>query len=66
MEADIGILGASSAKGGVALWQFNVAVGNDNDDVEPSGEVDVIQSLGITSLPFPKDASGHAEGLGKR
>jgi len=66
MDTDIGILGASSAKGGVALWQFNVAVGNDNDDVEPSGEVDVIQSLGITSLPFPKDASGHAEGLGVR
>jgi hypothetical protein len=66
MEAEIGILGASSLVNGNALWQFNIPISNDNDDVEPSGEVDSIQSLGVTSLPFPKDNDGYAEGVGLR
>jgi hypothetical protein len=66
MEAEIGILGASSVTLGVATWQFNIAISNDNDDVEPCGEVDSIQSLGVTSLPFPKDDDGYAEGVGLR
>jgi hypothetical protein len=66
MEAEIGILGASSLVNGNALWQFNIPISNDNDDVEPGGEVDSIQSLGVTSLPFPKDDDGYAEGVGLR
>lgn len=61
MEADIGLLGASAIVNGVVTWQVNVAVGNDNDDVEPSGNVDVLQSLGVSSLPYPKDDDGYAE-----
>ncbi|HTJ17833.1 MAG TPA: hypothetical protein VL494_13730 [Steroidobacteraceae bacterium] len=63
MTADIGILGASKVVAGVVTWQVNVAVGNDNDDVEPGGEVDVFQTLGVSSVPYPKTSDGYAEGL---
>lgn len=63
MEADIGILGSSALEGGVPKWQVNVAVANDNDDVEPIGEIDAYQALGFASMPAPKDSSGHAEGV---
>ena len=63
MDADIGILGASNATAGVVTWQTNVAVTNNDDDVEPGGEIDVIQGLGLSSLPMPKDASGYAEAV---
>jgi hypothetical protein len=66
MEAEIGILGSFSLVAGVPLWQFNIPVGNDNDDVEPAGEVDAIQSLGHSSVPYPKTDDGYAEGLGLR
>lgn len=63
MSGDIGILGASNIKNGVVTWQVNIAVGNDNNDVEPFGEPDVFQSLGIDSIPFPKTDEGYAECL---
>lgn len=63
MSGDIGILGAASIKAGVITWQVVIEVGNDNDDVEPFGEPDVFQSLGIDSMPYPKTAEGYAEGL---
>lgn len=63
MELDIGILGAAALEDGVPAWQVNVAVGNDNNDVEPCGEVAVFQPLGFNSMPAPKDGDGHAEAL---
>lgn len=60
---DIGILGASKITAGVVTWQVTIAVGNDNNDVEPFGEPDVFQSLGIDSVPFPKTEEGYAECL---
>lgn len=63
MTADLGILGTSEIKDGVITWQVNVAVGNDNDDVEPGGNVDVYQGLGLASMPYPKDNTGYAEGV---
>lgn len=64
MSADIVTLGAASiSKAGVITWQASVPVGNDNDDVEPLGEPDVIQSLGVDSVPYPKTDEGRAEGL---
>jgi hypothetical protein len=64
MSADIVTLGAASiSAGGIITWQAAVEIGNDNDDVEPFGQPDVIQSLGVASLPYPKDNEGRAEGL---
>lgn len=60
---DIAVLGASRVIDGVTVWQANVPVANDVDDVEPFGELDIFQALGVSSLPFPKDDSGHAEAV---
>jgi len=60
VSAEIGILGAAQVTAGVVTWQVNVAIGNDNDDVEP-GSGDVFQGLGLTSLASPKDDEGYAE-----
>src|SRR5688572_7572162 len=62
-DAEIVQLGASSLKDGGARWQCSVGVANDNDDNVSYGEIGVFQSLGMTSLPWPKDASGSAEGV---
>jgi hypothetical protein len=58
---DIVMLGAAKFVDGVATWQANVPVTDDTEDIEPFGEIDVIQSLGVSSTPFPKDESGYAE-----
>jgi hypothetical protein len=63
MRIDLAVLGSAKFENGVSLWQASVPAANDNDDVESFGEVGVIQSLGVSSTPFPKDASGHAQGL---
>ncbi len=63
MEAEIGILGSAALVDGVPTWQVNVAVSNDNDDVEPCGEVDVFQALGLTALPQGKTDEGYAEAV---
>jgi hypothetical protein len=63
MMADIVELGASLVKKGVALWQGTTKVSEDDGDVEPLGEGDVFQGLGLTSMPFPADAKGKAEGV---
>jgi hypothetical protein len=58
------ILGAAHVtKDGVPLVQAVVPVGNDNDDVESFGECEIMQCLGVTSLPSPKTKAGYAEGL---
>jgi hypothetical protein len=62
-NADITVLGASKVTGGVASVQAVVPLTNDVDDVEPFGDVDLFQGLGITALPYPADASGSAEGV---
>lgn len=64
--ADICILGASQLVDGVPLWQGVIPVANDNDDVEPLGESEVFQALGVTSLPYPKDENGYAEAVALR
>lgn len=63
---EISVLGSSVLKNGVAKWQSNVPVGNDNDDVTPHGEIQVFQSLGVSSLPFPKTDAGKCEAVTAR
>jgi hypothetical protein len=41
---------------------FDVA-GESDADQEPFGDVPIMQCLGLASLPFPPDSSGHAEGV---
>lgn len=67
-DADICVLGASKVVDGVALWQGNIPIDNDNAENpnEPLGESDVYQALGLTSLPYPKDADGFAEAVALR
>lgn len=63
MKAELVMLGAATLKAGSPLWQGSVPIGNDNDDVQSYGECPVYQALGVTSLAYPKDANGHAEGV---
>lgn len=63
MNIDIIKLGASMVRKGVALWSGVSQIGPDSDDIEPLPDGDVYQGLGVTSLPFPSDDSGHAEGV---
>lgn len=63
MSGDIVTLGAASITAGVITWQAVVPIGNDNDDVEPFGQPDVFQSLGVMAIPYPKTDEGRAEGL---
>jgi hypothetical protein len=58
---DVAQLGAASLVNGVPVWQANVPVANDNDKVEPIGEIEAFQSLGITATPYAKDADGFVE-----
>jgi hypothetical protein len=62
-DADIAVLGAATLVEGVPVWQANVPVANDVDDVEPLGEVDAYQALGFASMPAAKDDGGHAEAV---
>jgi hypothetical protein len=64
MDIGIALLGSSrlDPETGVTLWQSIVPVANDVD-VETLGELDVYQSLGISSNPWPKDDDGAAEAI---
>jgi hypothetical protein len=63
-KLDVIKLGASKlAETGAALWQAVRAITDDVSDVEPFGEIDVFQALGVSSMPYPADDSGHAEGV---
>ena len=64
--ADIVELGASVAKKGVALWQGGIRIGPEPDDLEPLGDGDVYQGLGVSSLPYPADSTGKAEAVALR
>ena len=39
------------------------AAGDSPEDQEPFGNVDLMQCLGVSALPYPPDAAGHAEGI---
>lgn len=41
---------------------FDVA-GDSPEDQEPYGDVDLMQCLGVSALPYPPDDKGHAEGI---
>lgn len=45
------------------VCQAVVPLGGGEEDHEPFGEIDVMQCLGITALPAPKNDNGHAEGV---
>ncbi len=57
------MIGAARLADGIAKWQANLPITNDTDDVESFGEVDVFQSLGVSSTAYPKDADGHVRAL---
>lgn len=63
MASDIGILGTYTVADGVVRWQVNVPIENESDSVEPGGEVDAIQSLGVSAVPAPKSDTGYAESV---
>lgn len=63
---DFFIIGAAKLVGGISRWQAIVPVGDDTSDVESLGELDVFQSLGISSTACPKDDDGFVECIGAR
>jgi hypothetical protein len=64
VNAIVGFVGAAVQKAGVALWQVYRALTDDVNDVEPFGEADVLQCLGVTSQAFPKTDEGYVECVG--
>lgn len=66
MKAELVMLGASKLDKGNACWQAQVPVGDETNDTLSFGECSVFQALGITSLPFPANGNGHAEGIAVR
>lgn len=42
---------------------YDVAGPNEEEDQEPYGDVPIMQCLGVSSLPYPPDDTGHAEGI---
>jgi len=68
MKIDVAILelGALALRRGVALWQGIKRSGDSDEDIEPMGDGDVFQGLGLTSAPYPSDGNGKAEGIGLR
>jgi hypothetical protein len=65
MELEIVKLGTSKLNSSTkaAQWQAVNDVGTEPGDSEDFGDVDVIQCLGVTSLPWPADDLGFAEGV---
>lgn len=64
MNAIVGFVGAAVQKASVTLWQVYRALTDDTNDVEPFGEADVLQCLGVTSQAFPKTDEGYVECVG--
>lgn len=56
-----GLLNITTKAPGVSC--FDVAGEDEEADQEPFGDVPLMQCLGVSSLPFPPDDSGHAEGV---
>lgn len=63
MILDIIRIGASKLVEGVALWQGYTEASDDDADKEPLDDGDVFQGLGLTSMPYPADDDGYAEGV---
>jgi hypothetical protein len=55
-----GFVNVDSNAPGVSCFD---AAGDSPEDQEPFGNVDLMQCLGVSSLPYPPDAAGHAEGI---
>lgn len=63
-DVDIAILGASHVTAdGVPVSQAVIPLSDETHDVEDFGEIDMMSCLGVSSLPWPKDKAGHAEGV---
>lgn len=64
-DVEIVDLGASSLDPETAAerWQSTVPITDSEQDVEHFGELEVFQSLGISSLPFPRNDDGKAEAI---
>lgn len=63
-DAAIVVLGAARVTPeGVPLIQAVQPVTNSKDDIEPLGDAEVFQCLGVTSIPWPATKEGHAEGF---
>lgn len=62
-NVELAFLSASSVAGktGVPLWEPFIPVSDDDQDIEAFGPTAVYQALGLSSAPWPKDASGQAE-----
>lgn len=54
--------GAIDETSGLTTVQATVPI-TGPDDVEQFGDVDMVSCLGVTSVPFPADDAGHAEGV---
>lgn len=63
MKLELAQVGAATLKQGSPRWQCSIPIANDNDDTSNFGEVAVIQSLGVTSIPEGRDDSGGAEAV---
>lgn len=62
IDCELAQLGASRLSAtGLAVVTATNPIGSPGGDVESFGEVDHINSLGITSRPFPANDAGHAE-----
>lgn len=64
MEIEIVKLGSSKLNDTTktAQWQAVNEVSSDPGDAEDFGDVDVLQGLGLTSMPWPADGDNYAEG----
>lgn len=62
-EIRVTTLGASKVVDGVPVWQTNAPVGDETTDVDPLGDSDVMQALGLAAMPYPADASGFGQAI---
>ncbi len=65
MEAEIAKLGASKLNDNTKAAQIQALndITDEPGDSENFGEVDVLSTLGVTSLPWPATKDGYAEGV---
>ncbi len=64
MDIEIVKLGSSKLndKTKSAQWQATNEISEEADDAENFGDIDVLQGLGLTSMPWPADGDKYAEG----
>jgi hypothetical protein len=64
MALDTAILGAFTLNDeGAPQIQVVKPVGDETNDVEPYGECDSMQALGVTAVPWPRDDKGKCEAV---